>query len=153
MASASPYKGLRVLLAEPNGPHRRMITTSLTSLGCHPHAVPDGRAALAALERERFDLILIDIFMPVVDGLTAIRRLREHEKRSNLRRTPVYVLSSPDEHSNLLVARITGADGQLPKPLMVSRLLQAVEHANESRRPQSRARAWWRPGLPTQAAA
>lgn len=140
MASVSAYQGLRVLVAEDNEGHRRMISAVLTSLGCRPEVVPDGRAAVAAAEGERFDLILMDIAMPVMDGLTAIRLIRGLEKQSHHGRTPLYVLSSQDEPSNLMASRLAGADGHLAKPVRVSLLLQAIGHAQENRQAQSRGR-------------
>lgn len=138
MASVSAYQGLRVLVAEDNEGHRRMISAILMSLGCQPQVVPDGRAAVAAAEGERFDLILMDLAMPVMDGLTAMRLIRGLEKQSQHGRTPLYVLSSQDEPRSLMACRLAGADGHMAKPLMVSLLLQALDHADERRQPRSR---------------
>ncbi|MDF1523175.1 MAG: ATP-binding protein [Trueperaceae bacterium] len=67
---------LQVLVVEDNAVNREVATALLDEVGLHPTLAGDGREALALLQRERFDLVLMDVQMPVVDGLSATRVLR-----------------------------------------------------------------------------
>jgi two-component system capsular synthesis sensor histidine kinase RcsC len=70
-------RGLRVLVAEDNPLNQTLITEQLTTLGCMPVIVGDGRQALAVLSQTDVDLVLTDIHMPVMDGYALIAALRE----------------------------------------------------------------------------
>src|SRR5262249_60830883 len=70
---------LRILLAEDNAANQLVATALLQSAGHSVRVVPDGRQALAAHAEERFDLILMDVQMPQVDGLQATREIRRRE--------------------------------------------------------------------------
>lgn len=121
------YKEMRVLVAEDNVINQRVVQAMLQVLGINALIVNDGAAAVAEVERAPFDLILTDIHMPVMDGLTAIeciRRLEQSEKRA---RTPLYVISSTYDEGDLRASVRAGADGHLPKPLPIARLIAAVQ--------------------------
>jgi two-component system sensor histidine kinase/response regulator len=71
--------GLRVLVAEDNQINREVTVGMLADLGCTAMCVPDGKQVLDALERESFDLVLMDCQMPVMDGFEATREVRRRE--------------------------------------------------------------------------
>ena len=129
MDHPSDYRDVRVLVAEDNPVNQRLMSALLATLDVAPHIVGDGQAAVRAVEQDAFDLILMDLSMPVLDGLTAIRRIRALEAQARRRRTPIYVVSSHDGVRDLLASRAAGADGHLTKPIMVSTFIQVVGKA------------------------
>lgn len=105
---------LRVLVAEDNLVNRRIVERALTRLGHLPTCVADGLAAVEALDRGAFDVVLMDCEMPRMDGLEATRLLRTRERWRDL---PIIGLSAfpPGPESERLLA--AGMNGYLSKPL------------------------------------
>lgn len=127
MASHGRYNGMRVLVAEGNLGNQRLIATLLQSLGVEALIVADGHAAVAEFAKDDFDLIISDIAMPVMDGLTAVRLIRDIEKREKRARAAIYMLSSQHGRRDLRASKAAGANGHLTKPMTVSMFLHAVE--------------------------
>jgi CheY-like chemotaxis protein len=98
-------------------------------LGHSVVVVVDGRAVLEALDRETFDLVLMDVHMPVMDGLEATREIRRRERSRGLPPLPILALtgSTRDEHRFLCIE--AGMNGTLPKPIAKQVLGQAIEAA------------------------
>jgi signal transduction histidine kinase/ActR/RegA family two-component response regulator len=125
-AAADPLGGLRVLVAEDHPTNRRVVELILGAAGVDLTCVEDGLQAVEAFRAAEFDLILMDMQMPVMDGLTAIREIRRMEAAAGARRTPIHVLTAnamPEHISDSLAA---GADGHLPKPIQANTLLERV---------------------------
>ena len=89
----------------------------------------NGAEAVAAFETGVFDLVLMDLQMPVMDGLTAIRHIRRIEAGRGGRRTPVLVLSANTMPEHLDGSNAAGADGHLAKPITAPVLIAALEEA------------------------
>jgi CheY-like chemotaxis protein len=89
----------------------------------------DGQQAVDAWLGDAFDLVFMDMQMPVMDGLEAIRRMREHERGSGRGRTPIFMLSANAMPEHVEAARAAGADGHLAKPITPPRLIAAVAQA------------------------
>ena len=117
--------GLRVLLAEDNPVNAKLAAALLGRLGCVTEVVGNGRKALEALARERFDVVLMDCQMPELDGLEATREIRRREGDGP--RLPVVALTAnamPGDRERCLEA---GMDGYLAKPFRIDDLLAALE--------------------------
>ncbi len=103
-----------VLLVEDNPTNQRVAQLYLERAGCEVTMAADGREALAALESRRFDIVLMDVQMPVMDGLEATRRIRESERG---RRTPIIALTANAMKHQLDECKANGMDDALPKPI------------------------------------
>ena len=118
-------KGLRVLVAEDNDLNQMLIRELLRKLGLEATLVENGRQALEILERERFDLVFMDIQMPELDGLSAARRIREHE---DLRNLPIVALTARAMIGDREAALAAGMDDYLTKPLNAKELMLCLLH-------------------------
>ena len=119
-------EGVRVLLAEDHPTNRKVIQLILDTVGVELIMVENGRLALEALERERFHIVLMDMQMPELDGLSATTQFREYEARTGAARTPVIMLTANamDEHVKASLA--AGADRHISKPVRAAELIDAV---------------------------
>ena len=126
-APAQPSLSLRVLAAEDNRVNQLVLKTLLHQIGVDPVVVDDGQAAIEAWESQAWDVILMDIQMPRVDGPTAVRAIRERERASGRARTPILALTAnamPDQVSAYLAV---GMDGHIAKPIETLRLFEALQ--------------------------
>lgn len=108
---------LHVLVAEDNIINQRMATNVLKALGHTGMVVPDGAQALRCSEQFEFDLLLMDVTMPNMDGIQALSALRERERRTGSSRLQVIMATAhdlPGDRDRLLQA---GADGYVAKPI------------------------------------
>ncbi|MFI4975486.1 MAG: response regulator [Caulobacterales bacterium] len=120
---------LRVLLADDHETNRTVVRLILETVGVDLMTVEDGAQAVAEFSRDRFDLILMDMQMPVMDGLTAIRRIREVEAQEGRVRTPILMLSANAMSEHVAAAHAAGADGHVAKPITPPSLIAAIEQA------------------------
>lgn len=119
-------RSLRVLYADDHAINRQVVAMILEPLGVDLALVHNGREALDTLTTSAFDVVLMDVQMPEMDGLTATRLLREYEAARGLIRTPVIALTAnamPDDVERSLAA---GTDLHLPKPIRPAELLEAI---------------------------
>ena len=118
---------LRVLIAEDNTVNQIVIRTLLEQIGAVPHVVDNGRLAVQAWESSQFDVILMDVQMPVMDGPTASALIRERELQTGRRRTPILALTAnamSHQHPEYTAA---GMDGVVAKPIELDKLFAAIE--------------------------
>lgn len=114
-------RALKVLVAEDNIINQRLAVGMLTSLGHTGVVVGDGEKALKCLAKLKFDAVLMDVMMPVMDGLQALAQIRELEKTSGAH-LPVIMATSHQEPGDAARFRRAGADGYLAKPLELEQL-------------------------------
>ena len=117
---------MRVLLAEDHPTNRRVVELILGAAGIDLVSVENGAEAVDEAARGPFDLILMDMQMPVMDGLTAISAIRRREAREG-RRTPIYTLTANAMPEHAEASARAGADGHVTKPITAERLLHVVE--------------------------
>jgi len=122
---------LRILAAEDNQVNQLVLKTLLHQVGLQPVLVDDGRAAVEAWEAEDWDLILMDMQMPVMDGLAAARRIREREAATGRRRTPIIALTANVMSHQIAGYQAAGMDAFVGKPIEVTRLFDAMVAALE----------------------
>jgi CheY-like chemotaxis protein len=118
--------GLRVLVADDNPTNRKVVELMLAAAGAHPICVEDGKAAVEAWNAGAFDLVLMDLRMPIMDGMAAIRAIREAETASSRARTPIVVLSANTGPDDRRASAEAGADGHIGKPIRADELLEAI---------------------------
>jgi PAS domain S-box-containing protein len=119
-------RSLRLLLAEDSPVNRLVATRVLQKVGHEVVGVEDGRCALAALESERFDLVLMDVQMPEMDGFEATAALRARERRQG-GHMPVIALTAHALKGDAERCIDAGMDGVVTKPFQVEALLAEIE--------------------------
>lgn len=124
-AAAEALASGRVLLVEDNRVNRTIATKLLEKLGVETVIAEDGSKAVAAFEKESFDLILMDCQMPVMDGFDATRAIRERETALG-GRVPIVALTASAQESDRKRCFEAGMDDFLSKPLTVVELRAAV---------------------------
>jgi CheY-like chemotaxis protein/anti-sigma regulatory factor (Ser/Thr protein kinase) len=123
--------GLRVLAAEDNPVNRMVLKTLLEAFGIDPVIVEDGREAVEAWRSGAWDLLLMDIQMPVMDGLEATRTIRSAEVAEGRRRTPIIAVTANATPQEAATYAAVGMDGCVPKPVDPALLMQTIEDAVE----------------------
>ena len=118
--------GPRILLAEDHPTNRKVVSLILGAIGAELTSVENGEEAVAAASRESFDIILMDMQMPVMDGLTAIAEIRAQELREGRPRTPILALTANAMAGDAKASEAAGADGHLTKPIAAEKLIGAI---------------------------
>ena len=138
-AAAEAERPIRVLAAEDNAMNQLVLKTLLAQVGIEPVLVFDGREAVQAWEREAWDLILMDVQMPIMDGPTATALIRTRERSEGRTRTPIVALTANAMSHQIAEYLQSGMDGFVAKPIEAERLYEAVRIALEHRAAESAA--------------
>jgi len=117
-AAPAPESRERVLVVDDDPPLRRMLERTLAAEGFEVTLAADGGAALVAAERSAPDLIVLDVAMPVLDGLAVCRRLRDKGLS-----TPILMLTARDAVPDRVAGLEAGADDYLVKPFAIQELV------------------------------
>ena len=123
-ANGAPVRSLRILCVEDNPYGRVILNTILTELGHRPDFVGSGEDALETVKDGGFDVVLMDITLPAMDGLETARRIRALGAATG--RVPIIGVSGRDEPGQAAAARAAGMNEYLTKPLSPSSLAQAM---------------------------
>jgi len=146
-ALPQPSRLLRVLLAEDNPVNQRLAVTLLEERGHTVVVAGDGREALDILDRESFDLILMDVQMPRMDGFQATAAIRAAEDGSR-RRIPIVALTAHAMMGDQERCLAAGMDGYISKPIRAEHFLTAVEEQHfTADRPEPEGGREARPGV------
>jgi signal transduction histidine kinase/ActR/RegA family two-component response regulator len=121
--------GRRVLLAEDHPTNQKVVQLILESVGVEPVIVDNGALALDLLKTERFDIVLMDMQMPELDGLSATAMLRAFELEAGLPRTPVIMLTANALDEHIRASHDAGADLHLSKPIHAMALIESIVQA------------------------
>ena len=124
--AAGDDRRLRVLLADDHPVNRKVVEMILAQAEIDLTSVEDGAQALTAVRDGDYDLILMDMQMPVMDGLTATREIRLHEATMGLPRTPIVMLTANALPEHIAAAEAAGTDRHLAKPFDAGELLELV---------------------------
>jgi CheY-like chemotaxis protein len=118
---------LRILLAEDNVVNQRLAMRMLEKQGHTVVVVGDGVLALAALERDRFDVVLMDVQMPLMDGVEATGAIRKEERASG-RHIPIIAMTAHAMSGDRQRFLASGMDGYVSKPVHSQELFAAIEN-------------------------
>jgi signal transduction histidine kinase/ligand-binding sensor domain-containing protein/CheY-like chemotaxis protein len=135
LAGATATRPLRVLLAEDNPVNQMVARRLIERLGDTVTVVANGRAAVNAAVREPFDLILMDVQMPEMDGFEATRAIRDAERatgRNPAARIPIIAMTAHAMSGDREQCLQSGMDGYLAKPVDIAALSGALRHARSA---------------------
>jgi signal transduction histidine kinase len=117
---------LRVLAAEDNATNQLVLKSVMATFGVELHLVGHGRAAVDAWSQETFDVILMDIQMPEMDGIAATRMIRAAEAETGRARTPIIALSANAMTHQVKEYLAAGMDRHVAKPIELAKLHSAL---------------------------
>lgn len=126
--------GLRILLADDSDDNRFLIVSYLKGTGCSVDIAEDGRKAVDMFQASVYDLVLMDVEMPEMDGYTAARMIREREHATGATETPILALTAHAFAEAVRRSLNAGFTAHLSKPIRKSTLLEAIaRHAPKAR--------------------
>jgi len=126
---SEPSPLLRILLAEDHPTNQRVVAMILQPYGVDLTVVDNGAKALEAFQAGKFDLVLMDMQMPEMDGLKATQAIRAYEVRAQLPRTPIAMLSANAMKEHVEQALQSGCDVHIAKPVTPESLAKGIETA------------------------
>jgi PAS domain S-box-containing protein len=127
-SDVQPCGSKRVLLVDDSLENRELMRLLLHSFPMELHEAGNGQEALDLFTAHNYDLVLMDIQMPVMDGYTATRMIRRHEERSGLRRTTIIALTAHAYESDIQKCLEAGCDDHIAKPFKKRTLLDCLTH-------------------------
>lgn len=131
---------IRILLVEDVAVNRELVCTLLKPFAIEIDQACDGVEALAAVERRDYDLVLMDVQMPVMDGLTATRRIRSLAS-AHARATPIVAMTANVLPDQVQKCREAGMDDHIGKPISPARLLEVLSQWTQDRPRESQRHA------------
>jgi PAS domain S-box-containing protein len=134
-------QGLRILLADDSPDNRMLVRAYLSETGCQLDEAEDGREAFARFTAGNYDLVLMDIRMPVVDGIEATRAIRQWENENRGRRTPIIALTASALQLAVRTCLAAGCDTHVSKPIKRVTLIDAIRAAADAEAAVSAAQA------------
>lgn len=110
---------LKILLADDNMLNQRLLSVNLKRMGYSVDCVSNGHEAVDAYKAHPYDVILMDVMMPFMDGCQAAEQIRIHEQAEGLAKSVILSLSSAGVDTDIERCTQCGMDGSLPKPFSV----------------------------------
>ncbi|MGJ5819688.1 response regulator [Paludibaculum fermentans] len=124
LAESGHLKALKILVAEDNMVNQMVILRMLQKLGCQADFASDGRAAVSRVETNAYDIVLMDVHMPAVDGLEATRRIRRMPSSQSC--VPVVALTAAATTEDRTACLAAGMNDYLSKPIEFEELRRAL---------------------------
>ena len=118
----------KILIADDEASIREILSIQLARMGYEVLIAGDGAEALAVYEKEKPDLIIMDVMMPRMNGLESCQKIRALEKKSGLR-VPILFLTARDTTHDKTSAALSGGDDFVAKPVSLQELRERVEAA------------------------
>ena len=125
--AAADSRALDILLVEDHPDNRLIVQSYLKDQPYRVTVAENGEAAVAKFQRERFDVVLMDMQMPVMDGYRATRKIRDIERAEGRERTPILALTAHVLNEEIERTRLAGCDAHLGKPIVKATLLAALQ--------------------------
>ncbi len=125
-------KDFRVLIAEDNSSNRKVLSLFIEQRQWRNKTVTNGEEAYEAYKNGDFDLILMDIQMPVMDGITAIKKIRKWEIDNGRKPTLIFALSADSHKESREICSLAGADTYITKPVRKEKLYKKIMEYFES---------------------
>ncbi|MCP4150530.1 MAG: response regulator [bacterium] len=119
-------KNIRILLAEDNTINRKLVTRLLEKMGFRSDAVSNGQLAVNAIKSTRYDLILMDIQMPEMDGFEASKVIRDREELTGCFRIPIIAMTAHAMKGDREKCLSAGMDDYVAKPVKTAELSEAI---------------------------
>ena len=126
--SRAPSEALRILAAEDNPTNQLILTALLEPLGAELTVVSDGAQAVEACRAQTFDVVLMDVQMPVMNGVEAALQIRADEAAHDRPRTPIVALTANVMQHQLEEYFAAGMDGSVSKPIEASKLFATISN-------------------------
>jgi DNA-binding response OmpR family regulator len=117
----------KILVVDDDASIREILSTQLGRLKYETVLAGNGQEAIDAFKAEKPDLVLMDLMMPTMDGLTACQKIRAMEKRGQ--RTPILFLTARGSQQDKLSSALSGGDDFISKPISLQELRERVEAA------------------------
>ena len=120
-------QNVAILLADDSSDNRFLIQSFLKHSGYQLDTAETGRVAFEMYQARKYDLVLMDVQMPVMDGHTATRMIREWEKQSNLSPIPIIALTAHAYQEEIQKSIAAGCSDHLTKPIRKDTLLNVMQ--------------------------
>jgi DNA-binding response OmpR family regulator len=117
----------KILIVDDDPSIREILSTQLSRLSFQTAAAADGKEAVELFKSEQPDLVLMDMMMPVMDGLAACQQIRALEKKGA--RVPILFLTARDTRHDQISSALCGGDDFITKPISLQDLRERVEAA------------------------
>ncbi len=124
-----PMQSLKILVVDDNASNRTILGLLLDDENMELHYAVDGRQAVNAVRETEFDVILMDMQMPVLSGLDATRAIRAFEHETARQAATIIMLSANADMESQRQGADAGANGHIPKPVVLERLLEGINIA------------------------
>ena len=112
----------KIMIVEDNPVNQDVAMGMLEQLGCQVALATDGKDAVEMGETEKYDMVLMDMQMPIMGGVDATRSIREHETSHQLPATPIYAMTANVLPADKQACLSAGMNGHLGKPIKVTEL-------------------------------